>query len=60
MTKRLGREPLNSVLATLPIPHHLLQARFCGPYTVERKVNEVDYVVYIPEHHTQRRLCMSY
>ena len=38
-------KPSDKVLFILPIPGHPLQARFCGPYVVERKVNEVDYVV---------------
>ena len=41
----------------LPIPGHTLQARYCGPYIIEEKVNEVDYVVKTSERQKQRRLC---
>ena len=42
-------KPGEKVLVILPIPGHPLRARFCGPYIVQRKVNDVDYVVYIRE-----------
>ena len=47
----------DKVLVILPIPGHPLRARFCDPYIVERKVNDVDYVVYMPERRKKRRLC---
>ena len=50
-------KPGDKVLVILPIPGHPLRARFCGPYIVERKVNDVDYVVYIPERRKKRRVC---
>ena len=42
-------KPGDKVLVILPIPGHPLRARFCGPYIVESKVNDIDYVVYMPE-----------
>ena len=42
-------KPGNKVLVLLPIHHHPLQARYCGPYVIEKKLNEVDYVVYMPD-----------
>ena len=47
----------DKVLALLPIPGHSLQARYHGPYVVERKVNDVDYVVVTPDRWKQRQLC---
>ena len=49
-------QPGDKVLILLPIPGHTLQARYCGPYIIEEKVNEVDYVVKTPEQRKQRRL----
>ena len=34
-------KPGNKVLVLLPIHHHPLQARYCGPYVIEKKLNEV-------------------
>ena len=31
--------------SSIPIPEHPLEARYHGPYTVESKVGEVDYIV---------------
>ena len=47
----------DKVLALLPIPGHSLQARYHGPYVVECKVNDVDYVVVTPDRRKQRQLC---
>ena len=42
-------KPGNRVLILLPIPDHTQQARYCGPYLIEKKLNEVDYMVQMPE-----------
>ena len=34
-----------------------LQARYCGPYTIEQKVNDVDYTVKTPGRQKERRMC---
>ena len=49
-------KPGDQVLLLLPIAGHPLQARYHGPYVVERKVNDVDYVVCTPDRHKQRQL----
>ena len=49
-------KPGDKVFVMLPIPGHLLRARFCGPYIVERKVNKVHYAANMSEHCKQRRL----
>ena len=45
------------VLALLPIPQHPLQARYCGPYVVARKVSNLDYVIGTPDRRKAQRLC---
>ena len=50
-------EPENKVLVLLPIHHHPLQARYRGPYVTEKRLNEVHYVVYMPDRRKQRRVC---
>ena len=37
--------PGDKVLVLLPINGNSLQARYSGPYTIEQRVNDVDYVV---------------
>ena len=40
-----------------PIPGHPLQARYHGPYVIESKVVEVDYIVKTPDRRKSRQLC---
>ena len=47
----------DEVLILLPLPGHPLQARYSGPYTIEKKLNEVDYVVKTPGRRKEKRLC---
>ncbi|XP_065917657.1 uncharacterized protein [Dysidea avara] len=47
----------DKVLVLLPIVGNPLQARYHGPYTVERRVNDVDYVVSTPDRRKERQLC---
>ena len=49
--------PGDKVLVLLPIHGNPLQARYSGPYIIEQKVNEVDYVANTPDHRKERRLC---
>ncbi len=35
----------DSVLVLLPVPGSALQARFTGPYTIERKLSDTNYIV---------------
>ena len=39
----------DKVLVLLPIPGEPLRATFCGPYTIGKKVSDVDYVVCTPD-----------
>lgn len=50
-------EPGESVLALLPIPGSSLQSRFTGPYIIERKVCETNYVLKTPDHRKKTRMC---
>ena len=39
--------PGDRVLSLLPIPGKPLQARYYGPYTVDKKLSDVNYIVEI-------------
>ena len=47
----------DKVLVLLPLQNHPLQARYFGPYSVAKKVNEVDYVINTPDRRKAKRLC---
>ena len=49
--------PGDKVLVLLPIPGHPLQARYSGPYIIEEKRNDVNYIAQTPERMKNRRLC---
>ncbi|XP_065893824.1 uncharacterized protein [Dysidea avara] len=49
--------PGDQVLVLLPIHGSPLQARYCGPYTVENRTSEVDYVISTPDRRKLKRLC---
>ena len=50
-------QPGDQVLVLLPIHGQPLQAHYCGPYTIEQKVNDVDYIVETPGRWKERRMC---
>ncbi len=50
-------QPGESVLVLLPIPGSALQAKFSGPYVIEQKLSETDYVVGTPDRRRKRRVC---
>ena len=50
-------EPGDKVLALLPIPGKPLQDRYYGPYTVDKKLSDVNYIVNTPGRHKQNQLC---
>ena len=39
------------------MPGEPLRAKFCGPYEVEKKVNDLNYVVSTPDRRKTKRLC---
>ena len=49
-------EPGDKVLALLPIPGVSLQARYNGPYTVNKKLSDVNYIVNTPGRRKQKQL----
>ena len=50
-------KPGERVMVLLPIHGNPLQARFCGPFTVLEKLNEVDYIISTPGRRKSKRLC---
>ena len=50
-------EPGDKVFALLPIPGKPLQARYYGPYTVDKKLSDVNYIVNTPGRRKQKQLC---
>ena len=49
-------EPGHKVLALLPVPGSPLQTRFFGPYVVEKKLSDLNYVLVTPDRRKQRQL----
>ena len=47
----------DKVLVLLPVHGSPLQARYCGPFTIEERVNSVDYVISTPGRRKTKRLC---
>lgn len=39
-------KPGDKILVFLSIPVHSLQARYCGPYEIESKISDVNYVAH--------------
>ena len=56
-TKERHFESGDKVLALLPIPGRPLQARYFGPYTVEKKASDLDYIITTPDSRKQKQLC---
>lgn len=50
-------QPGDSVLMLQPTPGAALTARFSGPYVVDRKVSETDYVIRTPERRRKTHVC---
>ena len=47
-TKERSFKSGDKVLALLPIPGRPLQARYFGPYTVEKKASDLNYIITTP------------
>ena len=42
-------EPGQKVLALLPVPGNTLYSRFFGPYVIEKKLNDLNYILVTPD-----------
>ena len=45
------------VLALLPVQNNPLQARYVGPYVIQNKISEVNYVLSTPDRRKKTQLC---
>ena len=50
-------EPGDKVLALLPIPGRPLQARYFGPYTIDKKTSDLNYIINTPGRHKNKQMC---
>ncbi|KAI2647026.1 Retrovirus-related Pol polyprotein [Labeo rohita] len=50
-------QPGDSVLVLLAVPGSGLQAGFTGPYTIERKLSDTNYLVCTPDRKQKSRVC---
>ena len=46
--REINFKPGDKVLALLPIPGRPLQARYYGPYTVHKKISDVNCIINTP------------
>ena len=47
----------DKVLALLPIPGRPLQARYFGPYTIDKKVSDLNYIINTPGRRKNKQMC---
>ena len=50
-------EPGDKVLALLPIPGRPLQARYFGPYTIDKKRSDLNYIINTPGRRKNKQMC---
>ena len=50
-------KPGDKVLALLPIPGRPLQARYFGPYTIDKKTSDLNYIVDTPGRRKNKQMC---
>ena len=50
-------EPGDKVLALLPIPGRPLQARYFGPYTTDKKISDLNYIINTPGRRKNKQIC---
>ncbi|XP_064090682.1 uncharacterized protein LOC135204397 [Macrobrachium nipponense] len=55
--KKVDYKPGDEVLVFLPVAGQPLHAKFSGPYIIEKKVGNTDYVVLTPDRRRKKRLC---
>ena len=50
-------QPGDKVLVFLPVPGQPLKAKYCGPYEIDTKINNLNYIVKTPGRRKQNRVC---
>ena len=50
-------EPSDKVLALLPITGRPLQARYFGPYTIDKKISDLNYIINTPGRRKNKQMC---
>ena len=50
-------KPGDKVLALLPIPDRPLQARYFGPYTIDKKTSDLNYIINTPGRRKNKQMC---
>ncbi|TWW54068.1 Retrovirus-related Pol polyprotein from transposon 412, partial [Takifugu flavidus] len=50
-------QPGDRVLILSPVPGSALSAKFSGPYVVEKKVNDTNFIIQTPDRRRRNRLC---
>ena len=50
-------KPVDKVIVLLPVHLSPLQAKFFGPYTIEKKLSDLNYIVHTPGRRKQKKLC---
>lgn len=50
-------KPGDQVLVLLPVSGSAFQARFSGPYTIEKKISDLNYVISTPDKQRHSRVC---
>ena len=50
-------KPDDKVLALLPIPGRPLQARYFGPYTIDKKTSDLNYIIDTPGRRKNKQMC---
>ncbi len=50
-------QPGDQVLVLIPVPSSALHARFAGPYSIEKKLSETNYVISTPDRRRKSRVC---
>ena len=56
-TKERSFKSGDKVLALLPNPGRPHQARYFGPYTIEKKASDLNYIITTPDRRKQKQLC---
>ena len=56
-SKKRNFDQGEKVLIMLPIPGDPLHGRYSGPYVVEKKLSDVNYVIQSPDRQKKKRLC---